>query len=292
MESTGEQGTPHPPPMEWQKCLCPRPKFAPYFLTNHFRFNSILKKRGVGLRKCRKNTFCSQENVEKRGIWGEKWRGRLCLGADVRNGRPLEMGRFEGNGGGGWRRDCTPWGGAEVGLWGFLRALWGSFNYGDFATIRTALLRGCAIKFPGKFFGGKKLRAPHFPTQGSLVQVWQINPGSLLFLQITFGDFHFIENVRTRRGASTLLVFNCDKDACRKSGVPGIRAIPALSYGFSGPLRFRSLVGCGGVTRPHPDDILITQHLCASQRMNSSTSAPSGNSFKIVANCFLSVSIQ
>lgn len=92
--------TPPPPPMEWQKCLCPRPKFAPYFLTNHFRFNSILKKRRVGLRKCRKNTFCSQENVEKRGIWGEKWRGRLCLGADVRNGRPLEMGRFEGNGGG------------------------------------------------------------------------------------------------------------------------------------------------------------------------------------------------
>lgn len=59
------------------------------------------------------------------------------------------------------------------------------------------------------------------------------------------------------------------EDYCRKSGVPGItRHRGALLLGFSGPLRFRSLVGCGGVTRPHPGDILkITQHLCASQRM-------------------------
>ena len=47
------------------------------------------------------------------------------------------------------------------------------------------------------------------------------------------------------------------EDYCRKSGVPGIRAVTARSCLASyGPLRFRSLVGCGGVTRPHPDDIL------------------------------------
>ena len=79
--------------------------------------------------------------------------------------------------------------------------------------------------------------------------------------------FNFYKNVRTRRGASTLLSAN-PENYCRKSGVPGIRAVTAQACLASyGPLRFRSLVRCGDITRPHPGDILTTQHLCASQRM-------------------------
>lgn len=53
---------------------------------------------------------------------------------------------------------------------------------------------------------------------------------------------------------------------------PAFRASRAIAaqacLASQGHLRFRSLVRCGGVTRPHPGDILkITQHLCASQRM-------------------------
>ena len=64
---------PHPPPAEEAKGLLTLLKFAPYFCYNLSLCNSILQNREIGLENHGGNTFCVQENVEKRGILGGMW---------------------------------------------------------------------------------------------------------------------------------------------------------------------------------------------------------------------------
>ena len=66
-----QQDTPPPPLWEGRGCLSAPLKFAPYFCQNLSLCNSILQKRKVGLENHGENTFCVQENVEKRGILGK-----------------------------------------------------------------------------------------------------------------------------------------------------------------------------------------------------------------------------
>ena len=85
-----------PPLWKGRKGLSAPLKFAPYFCQNLSLCNSILQNRKVGLGNHGENTFCSQENVEKRGILGGVGLRVLVGGADVRGERTTETGRFEG----------------------------------------------------------------------------------------------------------------------------------------------------------------------------------------------------
>lgn len=66
----GKKGKQTTPPATGAKEPLTPLKIRAIFLPNHFQCNSILQKRNFGLENHGENTFCVQENVEKRGILG------------------------------------------------------------------------------------------------------------------------------------------------------------------------------------------------------------------------------